>query len=465
MTNLGIEAPGRPGARSAHTGRMQAPSNTARRDASVARLVMLFLSGSLAAASTVGVLGTPAPEQQPTFRSTVDVIAVDVQVVDGNGDPVDRLGPEAFAVSIKGKRRKVVSADFVRHASADGVASGAGPSGAVTASQAARSAGDRTLILAFDNGTFDVGSERAPVDAMRAFLDHVGASDRVGLAVFPLGMWIPPMTDRAPLRVGFGRIVGQKQPLHGAYNLRPWEIVDITAQSTNPHSFLAGGRAQPAVLPADIAAVMDPVLRVQRRECPGEPECPSRIYAEGMGLATQIEHEVQESLAGLELLLKRLAAIPGRKSVVLVSAGVLVSDRLDGRPDVGRMAEVMGQTAARANATVYTIHFDPISQAAAGAASQRGTGSSELMRDRALLSHWLDEFSNGAGGKRLYVPTGQGDFAFDRVLRESSAYYLLGVEPDDADRDGQPRKLEVKVARPGLTVRSRQWVLVPAKQL
>jgi hypothetical protein len=80
-----------------------------------------------------------------------------------------------------------------------------------------------------------------------------------------------------------------------------------------------------------------------------------------------------------------------------------------------------------------------------------------------MLGNWLDEFSATAGGTRIYVPTGSGAFAFQRVLRETSAHYLLGVEPLESDRDGQPRQLRVKVTRPGVTVHGRQWVLVPAR--
>jgi VWFA-related protein len=401
-----------------------------------------------------------ASTQQPTFRSAVDLIAVDVQVVNRDGAPVDRLGPQAFEVSIKGQRRRVISAEFVRHA----IPAGRGP---VTIPTSAMSTGGaepvegRTIVLAFDTGSFAVGAERPPVEAMLQFLAKVNAADRIGLWTFPRGTWIPPTTERAPLRVALSLVVGGKQPLWSTFHLRPAEIVDITAESTNPHSFLTLARGQ---APTDFILASDPVLRVQRRECPADVDCPIRIYQEGMGLAAQIEHEVQESLSGIELLLRRLAAIPGRKSVVLVSAGLMVSDRLEGRPDVGKMAETIGQMAARANTTVYTIHFDQVSLSGTGVGAQRGYGTTmNIGRDRALFGTFLDQFSDGAGGKRLYVPTGQGDFAFDQVLRESSGYYLLGVEPDEVDRDGQPRRLEVKVSGRGLTLRSRQWVVVPAK--
>ena len=69
------------------------------------------------------------------------------------------------------------------------------------------------------------------------------------------------------------------------------------------------------------------MLKIQARECPEDPDCPSKIYAEGIQLATQLERQVQTSLGGLEALLRALEKIPGRKAVVLVSAGLLVSDR------------------------------------------------------------------------------------------------------------------------------------------
>jgi hypothetical protein len=163
--------------------------------------------------------------------------------------------------------------------------------------------------------------------------------------------------------------------------------------------------------------------------------------------------------------LQRLTDIPGRKAVLIVSAGVLVSDRLDGRPDIGNQGRTLGQGAARANATIYTLQVDSTpSSSRTPTADRRGSGSSEHGRERTMFSAFLDSFASAAGGSRLYVPVGGGEFALDRVLRESAAYYLLGVEPDEADRDGKPRELKVKVNRRGVTVRNRQWVLVPARE-
>jgi hypothetical protein len=56
------------------------------------------------------------------FRSGVELVAVDVQVVDRDGHPTISLGPEQFDVSIDGRRRLVISADLVRYAQSAAIA-------------------------------------------------------------------------------------------------------------------------------------------------------------------------------------------------------------------------------------------------------------------------------------------------------------------------------------------------------
>ena len=52
--------------------------------------------------------------------------------------------------------------------------------------------------------------------------------------------------------------------------------------------------------------------------------------------------------------------------------------------------------------------------------------------------------------------------ALERILAESSAYYVLGVERFE-DRDGRPRELQVRIQNlpRGCSVRARSWVIIP----
>ena len=75
----------------------------------------------LGAATLCAAGQQPAATQKPTptFRSSLDVIAVDVQVVDRSGVPVAGLGPEKFDVTINGRRRRVLSAELIESRSAN----------------------------------------------------------------------------------------------------------------------------------------------------------------------------------------------------------------------------------------------------------------------------------------------------------------------------------------------------------
>jgi VWFA-related protein len=72
-----------------------------------------------------------------------------------------------------------------------------------------------------------------------------------------------------------------------------------------------------------------------------------------------------------------------------------------------------------------------------------------------LAQDSLRSLSEETGG---FAAVNQNDYndAFSRVVKDNSAYYVLGYYPKNDRRDGRFRKIEVKVNRPGLEVRSRR---------
>jgi hypothetical protein len=205
---------------------------------------------------------------------------------------------------------------------------------------------------------------------------------------------VEPTTDRVAVRTALAGVIGIRSVLRSQYNLRPSEIVDITAQSVaaSASSVAARGRA---TLDA-ASALTDPAVVVQQRECPTDPECVSRIFSEASALALHLEGQAAISLGGLEQVIRALGVLPGQKAVVLLSAGVLVSDRPGGRPDVGDVARPMGQMAAEAGVSVYTVHVDPSFSGLYSATKRRSSGD-ERDRDRGMLGQWLEAYSAAAG--------------------------------------------------------------------
>jgi hypothetical protein len=146
----------------------------------------------------------------------------------------------------------------------------------------------------------------------------------------------------------------------------------------------------------------------------------------------------------------------------VLSAGMPISDRVGGRPNVGDQARVLGEQAARSNTTIYALHIDH-SMLQAFSAETRHSDKQPVSREREsiMLGRMLDQFAGASGGTLMRVLVGSGEGSLERVLLETSAYYLLGVEPTNADRDGRTHALRVRVNHPGSTIRSRTWVLVP----
>jgi VWFA-related protein len=188
-----------------------------------------------------------------------------------------------------------------------------------------------------------------------------------------------------------------------------------------------------------------------------------RVEAEMLAKAAWMEHEAKRSLGMLRAIVERFEAAEGQKILVFVSAGMAISDRTGGRPDAGDLPMQIGQAAARARVTIYTLFIDPSFWDGLSAENRRAP-SLAIPRGRqsAALARGLEQFTGAAGGAVFQDVIGSGEVGFERVLRETSMVYLIGVEPDSRDRDGEPHRLQVKVNRRGATVRARQYVVVPA---
>jgi hypothetical protein len=72
----------------------------------------------------------------------------------------------------------------------------------------------------------------------------------------------------------------------------------------------------------------------------------------------------------------------------------------------------------------------------------------------------LRSLADDTGG---FAVVNQNDFndAFDRLVRDNSSYYVIGYYATNDKRDGKFRTIEVRLTRPGLTVRSRRGYVAP----
>ncbi len=408
-----------------------------------------------AATGVSSLAGGPAalaaqPPQPPAFRSGVELVAVDVNIVDRRGNPVPHLGPDQFEVTIDGETRRVVTAEFIEYTKEDAK----GVVGTATASAARRffttnensaqavSPG-RLVILAVDQGSFRAFGARAAMEAARRFIDRLQPADRIGLVAFP-----PPGPQVAPSRN------------HGAAREMALQMVGTATSFSGTASAVRVSLGEAIDIRTGDSMTLD---RVMDRECPGASGsglqyCRQMVTMEAASIGMGAEMQATRSLWGLEAVIKGLAAVRERKTLVLVSAGLPVSDRIGMDLQLTQRVAELGRLAAAANLNLYVLHVDT-SFLDAFSASER-TVSDTLWRDMGMMSAGLETIAGASGGSLARIVAG-ADAAFDCVLRETSAVYLLGVEPGETERDGRAHRIAVKVKLPGVEVRSRREVLLP----
>jgi hypothetical protein len=163
-----------------------------------------------------------AGQRPPTFKSAIELIAVDVSVVDRSGQPVAGLTAGQFEVSVDGQPRRVATATFLDYRSATAVqaaqqASPAPPlrvagtfaSNEVAEAEAEAATPGRVIVLAVDQLSLPPGSGRAAIESARKFLDRLQPSDRVGLSAYPgPGPNVAPTVAHQVVRDALGQVLG-----------------------------------------------------------------------------------------------------------------------------------------------------------------------------------------------------------------------------------------------------------------
>lgn len=391
-----------------------------------------------------------APQPPPQFRSAIERIVIDVQVIDSEGRPLESLTAADFEIRFDQRPRTIAAVQFIRAAEIDTPAGGAPvPPGTSAARANLENVGRRDFILAVDESSFRASEAPAVMRAARAFIRALAPDDRVGLFTYPAAPNMFPLTpDHTSVSMELSRVVGTFEAPQSHFHLSPSEVIDIESGD------------------------MDLVRNIARRECLPQPiyqaECLKAIPGDANLIAQSYESLTAASLKALRLLIAALHQDPARKTVVVISGGLLASDRVGGRPDVSGMVEMLGAEAASARANVYVLHMDSsflqsfsVTNGAGSARTASGVARSSL-RESSALAAGLDRVAGATGGALLRVEPGGEDRAFRRILRETAAYYLLAVEPADADRDGRIHYITVKTSVKGADVRARRTVIIPA---
>jgi len=163
-------------------------------------------------------------------------------------------------------------------------------------------------------------------------------------------------------------------------------------------------------------------------------------------------------LESMETLLTSFDSRTMPTTVVLFTAGLAAPRRDAPFARAPGMCELqsdlfrrVGVAAGAARANFYIAQPDDVA-APSGADRETLSGSDNVASSNPLAG--IENLAGVTRGVRLPL-TAQGTGALDRVARESSSYLVAEIEPQLADFDPRGRRLDIRVTRPGVTVRAR----------
>ncbi len=394
----------------------------------------ILMAVVIAAAAAVAV--SAQQQEPPVFRSSVEVTAFDVTVLDDRGRPVVDLTTDDFSVRIDGTPRRLVSAQWIPLETSRTAASAAPLPEGYSANNG-RTAG-RLIMIVVDQPNIRFGGTLAIQRAVNEFIDRLEPTDRAAIVGIGLGATSTPFTaDRDRLKKALGRLTGLYQPpmmhLHTVTLSEAMEIVNTNALTME----LVTVREC-----RDFKGGMLTGLELEN--------CQFELSREASDIAREGTADGRQTMSALRLLLTALRGIDVPKTLILVTEGFIIDNQ---QPEVIEL----GALAAAARTSIYGLKLDD--QLFTSLASQ-SRAPMVRMADRQARSAGLELLTATSRGSLMNI-IGSGQGVFERITSELGGYYLLGVEAGAADKDGKSHPLKVEVARKGLTVRARSALFGP----
>jgi VWFA-related protein len=442
--------------------------------------LLLSQAHALAQIPTQQPATTPLPQRQEenpyedeVVRITTNLVQFDAVVTDKQGRLVTDLRPDEFEVAVDGKRRQVTNFSFVDLSGAGGAAVVRGPEASAKGGGEVKSSSApipparlrpeqvrRTIALVVDDLGLSFESVARVRQSLKKFVDEqMQQGDLVAVIRTSAGVGALQQftSDKAVLAAAIERVRWYPQGRAGVSSFAPIEK-DVTGEANRAAAtaLASGGagrtltQAENSDRPNDSTNLTDlrdtnDLLDRYREE----------LFAAG-------------TLGALNFVVRGLKELPGRKSVVLLSDSLPVF-RKDGRSDsvlenLRRLVDV----ANRASVRIYSMD-------ARGLATLSITGedNTSSLRTSTAINTASDDrrsgyFESQNGLNYLATETG-GLFIHNtndvaegvrEVLQDQKGFYLIGYQPDAETftREGASlrfHQLEVKVKRPGLSVRTR----------
>ncbi len=387
-----------------------------------------------------------------TFNSKVSLVMVPVVVRDPKGKPIGTLKKEDFQLFDKGKPQ-VISKFTIEKADGRVAPLEASTDSALDPSLEKSSSekvpASRFVAYLFDDMHTSFGDlAQARNAAMKHLDESLKGSDRAAVFTTSGQSALDFTDDREKLRETMNRIMPRSRNVMSSNqcpNISDY-LADLILNKNDPIALAAESREAMACGAASTTQ-----------------SAASMVMATSAQVLSVAEADTQISLAVLKNAVQRMAAMPGQRTIILVSSGFLVTPTY-------RQYEVEAiDRAIRANVTINTLDARGLYAVVPGGdASQSNTSlvaaanKTRYDTEAALAeSDVLGEIADGTGGIFFHNNNDLQE-GFRRTGATPEFMYVLGFAPQNLRYDGTFHNLKVTVQdSKGLTLQARRGYYAP----
>ncbi|HVV43882.1 MAG TPA: VWA domain-containing protein [Bryobacteraceae bacterium] len=405
-------------------------------------LLIMILAAAGLAQNSPEVTATPATA---IFRSSTNLVQVPVVVRGANGHTIGTLKAEDFHLSDNGKPQIISKFSVSKFETTAGVSKTAAlkpPADAPASAIQVAPLPDRFVAYLFDDVHMSLGDLVHTREAAKRQIDSLNLShQRIGIFTTS-GNEMPGFTadlDRihaALMAITTGRASAERVASATVCPEIGYFMGDLI---NNKHDRQAKG-----------VMIAEAIAKCDYRS----PEMAEQMVNLAARTAVLVGDSATEvSLNGVRTLISRLAAMPGQRSIVLISPGFLVLD--DRHEEAAKLID----NAAASNVVISGLdarglYTDGIYDAENGG-RPNPVKTQYLHQEAIVQTDAMENLADGTGGI-FYHGTNNYDEGFQRVGSPPEFVYLLAFSPELKKDDKSAHHLKVTLANlNGFTVQAR----------
>lgn len=381
------------------------------------------------------------------LRVYTQLVQTDVMVFDKAGKFVPGLTREDFELKIDGKPVAIEFFEKITAGSLNEESQLAVARGSAVRTNTGKPAPldrGRPVFFFIDDFHLDLAGLKATRELITQFIEkEMGQNDEAAIASASgqIGFLQQLTNDRAVLRAALKRL-----------NVRPYSVRDFESPSMTEY--------QAQLIENYDRDILDYFVEETMRRNPGISRniAESMVRSRSRSLVQQAGNITNNTLIGLEGLVRSARELPGRKLVFFVSGGFLLGDR--GSDTIYKLRQITS-AAARSGVVIYSMDARGLVASLRDASSEgQFDPSGRLQRAESgelfATQDALNALAKDTGGKTVFNTNTLGP-GLKRALNETSVYYLLAWKPAEAQQTTKFRNIEVKVVgKPDLTVQVRR---------